>query len=382
MFPISRPFNRPVVWLLLLTGLIFLAGCAGSTVTTNWAGLSTDGEKVYLAFGPRVLAFDTATQEQAWIYPTEESQVAFYAAPSVQEGRVIFGDYGRAGGFFSPRVTTSIYALQENESGGVTELWTNAESATDKIVAPPLQVEDIVYVGTADNYVLALDAATGSERWNFEADHAIWGEPVYRDGMLYVASMDWSVYALDAETGQQEWATRLGGALPSRPVLGETLLYVSSFDGNVHALDIATGEQQWQAAATDWVWGAPALADDVLYFGDIQGNLFSVDAQTGEQLWTQPSESVVQTSPIYADGVLYIASDKSGETPAGALTAYDASNGQQIWSQPTSVPLYAAPVIVGDAVVVGLQNADSLLIGFDLVSGQELWRFALPQTSS
>lgn len=378
----SRPHARPVAWLLLVAiGLILLTGCAGRTTNTNWAGLSTDGAKVYLAFGPRVLAYDPAAQSQSWIYPTEDGTVNFFAAPSAQDGRVVFGDYGRAGGFFSPRVTTSIYAVQETDAGAAAELWTNSESAGDKIVAPPLQVEDTVYVGTADNFILALNANDGSQIWSYETDHAIWGQPAYRDGTLYVASMDWSVYALNAETGDFVWNTRLGGALPSRPVLGEELLYVSSFDNHVHALDIATGEEQWQAAANDWVWGAPALADGMLYFGDIAGNLFAVDAITGEQQWTQPTETVVQTSPVVVGDLLYVASERAGETPTGALTAYDVASGQQRWTQPTSAPLYATPVVVDDTIIVALQNADALLIGFDLAQGQERWRYALPQSS-
>ncbi len=178
------------------------------------------------------------------------------------------------------------------------ELWINTADARDKIVAPPLQVDDQVFVGTADNHILALNAADGSLLWDYETDHAIWGQPAYRDGVLYVASMDWSVYALDAASGELVWRTELGGALPSSPVLGDDLLYVSSFDGNVHALDLATGKERWAASgAGDWVWGAPALADGTLYFSDIAGNLFAVDAQTGEQHLDEATEAAHPDQP-------------------------------------------------------------------------------------
>ena len=341
---------------------------------------------VYVAIGPRVLAYDPATQSQAWIFPAEDSSALFYAPPSAQDGQVIIGDYGQAGGFFSPRVTVSIYSLQEDDAPAITQTWLNNTSAHDKIVAPPLQVEDRVYVGTADNHILALNAVDGSQIWDFETDHAIWGQPAYRDGTLYVASMDWTVYALNAESGELIWNTELGGALASRPVLGEDLVYVSSYDGHVHALDMASGEERWKAPAEpapDWVWGAPALDGESLYFGDIQGNLYAVNSQSGEELWTQPktTDSGMQTSPIIANGTLYVATEETtGESPTGALTAYEAATGRQVWSEATAAPLYATPVIVGDTIVVGQQTADALLIGFDLATGQERWRFALPQT--
>lgn len=384
MHHMSRPLARPALRLLLIAAaLILLTGCGSRLTTTNWAGLSSDGRLVYLAFGPQVLAYDPATQTQAWLHPLETSTASFFAAPAAADGRVIFGDYGRSGGLFSPRVTVSVYGLQENEAGGASQLWVNTADARDKIVAPPLQVENQVFVGTADNHVLALDATNGSLQWNYETNHAIWGRPAYRDGTLYVASMDWSVYALDAASGELQWSTPLGGALPSSPVLGEDLLYVSSFDGNVHALDIATGEERWAApGAGDWVWGAPSVVDGTIYFGDIAGNLFAVDAQTGEQQWTKATQAAIQTSPVVVNDTLYVASEIAGETPTGALTAYSTSNGQQLWTVPTSTPLYATPVLIDDTLVVATQDANALLIGLDLTNnGQELWRYALPQTS-
>lgn len=384
----GRPISRPALRLLPIAAvvLLFLTACGGRITNSNWAGLSTDGRNVYLATGPGVLSFDTETQTDNWTYPAEPSaSLLFYSAPSVENGRVIFGDYGQAGGFLSPRVTVSIYALDEGGDSGVQSLWTNTTAAGDKIVAPTLQVEDRVFVGTADNHILALDATDGSVLWDYETGHAIWGQPAFRDGVLYVASMDWSVYALDAESGSLLWETELGGALPSRAVLGDSLLYVSSFDSNVHALDIATGEVRWSAPSVDWVWGSPVLADGRVYFSDIAGNLFAVDAETGTQIWTKSTGAAVQTSPIYHNGLLYVAAQVTNESDVstGSITAYSADDGSQIWQQQTPTPLGTNPVVVGeDAIVVALQNANSLLTAYDLATGQELWRYAAPQASN
>ena len=186
MHQLSRSLRRYALYLLLAVGILTLTACGGRITNTNWAGLSTDGERVYLAFGPRVLAYDPATQTQNWIFPAEAGAVQFYSVPAVNGDQVVFGDYGRAGGFFSPRVTISIYALENVDSGAPRELWINSEAATDKIVAPPLFADGTLYVGTADNNILALNPEDGSLLWQYETDHAIWGQPAFADGVLYV----------------------------------------------------------------------------------------------------------------------------------------------------------------------------------------------------
>lgn len=382
MTAFKRPLMRPV-FLLLLFAALLLTACGTQGTNTNWPGLSTDGDKLYLANGPVVAAFDADTQTLAWQYPAADDvnpSLQFYAAPSVQENRVIFGDYGAAGGMFSPKVTVSLYARENTDNGSVPpELWTASEVAFDKIVAPPLQVGDVVYVGTADNLVLALDASSGEALWPepFEAGHSIWGQPAYRGGVLYVTSLDRALHALDAETGQELWKTELDGAIASRPVLNDNLIYVGEFGSQVHAIDSANGNIVWSAPAENWVWGAPAYADGAVYYADIDGNVFAVDALTGEARWRAQAAGAVQTSPLVVDGVVYVASEgESSDVPAGALSAFDAGSGEQIWRQLTSAPLFTAPVTVGEAVVVALQSESAILSAYDLVSGAPLWSIA------
>lgn len=382
MHKLSWPVRRSALWVVLAAVILLLSACSGQITNTNWAGLSSDGSRVYLAFGPQVLAFNPETKSASWIYPEKGGAIHFYSAPLAEDNRVIFGDYGRSGGLLSPRVTTSVYALENVESGAPRELWINSTAATDKVVAPPLQAGDQVFVGTADNHVLSLNVADGSLNWDFTTGHAVWGQPAYRDGTLYVASMDWSVYAIDAASGEKIWQTKLDGALPSGPVLGESLLFVSSFGGNVHALDIKSGDVVWSASANNVVWGAPALADGTLFYCDIQGNLHAADAKTGQERWTKDTGTRVQSTPVVVDDTIYIAAQTTESTPAGVLTAYSTADGNQLWSQRTSSPLTTTPVVVdGDSIVVGTQDTAALLIGFDLAKGQELWRYALPETA-
>ncbi|MCB8943462.1 MAG: PQQ-binding-like beta-propeller repeat protein [Ardenticatenaceae bacterium] len=382
MYQAKRPLTRPAILIFILVSFI-LAACSTSLTTGNWPGLSTDGQKVYVAHGTGVVAYNVADQSVAWTFPEEASRVPIYAAPSVQDGRIIIADFGAPGGFFSPGNVVTIYALNDVDQGTPTTIWSANEATKASIVASPLQVGERIFVGTADNHVVALDATNGTLLWDFEVGNSVWGQPAYKDGTVFVAVLDKKVYAIDAESGQSVWdePVALEGALASRPVVDTDLVYVTSFDGQLHALSISSGELVWSASGQDWIWGAPTLVDGVVYFVDVQGNVYAVDSETGAELWSQSINLSVQTSPVVVNGVIYIASEGAGtsEEPQGMLTALNAADGDQLWQQLAPAPLHTTPVVVEDTLVVALTSETALLIGYDLETGSQQWQYLPPQ---
>ncbi len=59
----------------------------------------------------------------------------------------------------------------------------------------PAVVDGIVYEGSRDGRVYALDAATGAKKWSFAAGDAVESSPAVAGGVVYVGSEDGSVYA-------------------------------------------------------------------------------------------------------------------------------------------------------------------------------------------
>lgn len=334
-----------------------------------------------MAYGPGVVAYDVANQRQAWTFPQEPSRVPIFAAPSIQDGQIIVGDFGAPGGFFSTGNVVTIYSLQDVEQGTPTVEWSVNEVTQASIVAPPLQVGDRVFMGTADNHILALDATNGTLLWDFEVGNSVWGQPAYKDGVVFVAVLDKRVYAIDGESGEPVWSepATLEGAIASRPIVDSDLVFVTSFDAQLHALSLSSGELVWSASGQDWIWGAPALVDGVVYFVDVQGNVYAVDSETGAELWTQSIGLTVDTSPVVVDDRIYIASQGAEGSEQGMLTALDIADGGQLWQQSTPAPLHTTPVVVEDTIVVALQSESVLLIGFDLETGSQQWQYQPPQ---
>ena len=62
--------------------------------------------------------------------------------------------------------------------------------AEDKISSSPALARDIVYFGSADRRVDAVDVKTGLARWTFETEGAVYSSPSLAGGMLYFGSAD------------------------------------------------------------------------------------------------------------------------------------------------------------------------------------------------
>ena len=63
----------------------------------------------------------------------------------------------------------------------------------------------VVYFGSFDTNLYAVDAKTGIKIWNFKTNQKVYSSPAIADGSVYFASEDRNLYAVDAATGIQRW---------------------------------------------------------------------------------------------------------------------------------------------------------------------------------
>lgn len=108
-------------------------------------------------------------------------------------------------------------------------------------------------------------------RWQYSAEVDI-SSPAVANGVVYVGSIDGNVYALNARTGALVWQYPTGGYIQSSPAVANGVVYVGSEDGNLYALNASTGALLWQ----DFAGGSssPAVANGLLYFASDFGNLY------------------------------------------------------------------------------------------------------------
>lgn len=81
----------------------------------------------------------------------------------------------------------------------------------------------------------------GALKWSVPTGGAIFSSPAMVNGVVYVGSQDTKVYALNASTGVVKWSTATRSLVESSPAVVNGVVYVGSNDDKVYALNAATG---------------------------------------------------------------------------------------------------------------------------------------------
>ena len=88
------------------------------------------------------------------------------------------------------------------------------------ISSTPLVDGELVYIGSEDGRLLALDTQDGRLAWQFQTGDMVRGVPAIWDEIVFIGSDDGNLYGLDKATGAPVWRYRLGGAITAGPAGG------------------------------------------------------------------------------------------------------------------------------------------------------------------
>jgi outer membrane protein assembly factor BamB len=352
----SRMIGAVIV--LLLLGVV-LTGCGAAPVSQNWPGLTVDGDTVYVISGApqEVYILDAETGAvKSTFMPTgagdSRGAVNYWSPVTVADGLAFVG-------FFQQKSEANgLYAIDAET--GQQEWRVPAES---EILSAPAYADGVVYYGTTDKKVYAVDVESRGIKpgWPFEADSAIWASPLVADGQVYVASMDHHLYCLDAQTGEKIWDTEVGGAMAKQPLLVDGILYVGAFDGKVHAIKADSGElvEGFDFLANNWIWSTPLIGEGQLFVTSLDGFLYALDPATGNVMAPYPYNSgeidggkdVIRANPVEAGGFIVIGTEK------GRLIAVKEAQRGCTW--PSGTPesaVYTTPVVSGEKIYVIQMN--------------------------
>src|SRR5438093_215689 len=95
-------------------------------------------------------------------------------------------------------------------------------------------------ISTSNVSHLALD-------WSYSTGASISSPPVVDNGVLYIGSNNSTLYALDALTGAVKWKYTTGGSISkSSAAVANGIVYFGSTDDNLYALDATSGAFMWK----------------------------------------------------------------------------------------------------------------------------------------
>ncbi|MGB8473627.1 MAG: PQQ-binding-like beta-propeller repeat protein [Candidatus Acidiferrum sp.] len=268
-----------------------------------------------------------------------------------------------------------------------------------QVFSSPAISDGILYVGSSDHFLYALDADSGALKWKFKTEGRITSSPAVSAGLVFFGSYDSNFYAVDAATGQLIWkfktagerrfaAPHLHGAEPaaeimpdpfdfylSSPVVANGTVYFGSGDTNIYALDAATGALKWKFKTGDVVHASPVLSDGTLFVGSWDSYFYALDAAKGKVKWrfkTGEDPKIhnqvgIQSSAAVADGVVYFGCRDS------KFYALDASTGKQLWFFPNQGSWVISSPAVLDGKVYFATSDSGLIHALDAKSGASLF---------
>lgn len=269
-------------------------------------------------------------------------------------------------------------------SANVNKLWSvSVGKGEDRLGVgqQPAVVDGNVYAAAVDGGVSAYALSSGAQLWHYESKQSrLSGGPGAGDGLVVVGGLEGEVVALDAATGQEKWTAKVGNEVLSAPAIGGGMVFVHSNDGRVTAFDAATGARRWfhsveSPALTVRGTAGITLGPGLLFVGGDSGTLTTLNMNDGNVLWSTPVAEAdgrselermadVDAAPVLEGTTLFASSYK------GRTVAIDGPSGQVMW---TSDHGGARGAAVSNSAVVVTDNG-GMVVGLDKNSGGSLWQ--------
>lgn len=209
-----------------------------------------------------VHAIQASTGQRLWTFRTPRK---VRATPAVVEGRVFVGGFDG-----------NVYAL---EAATGKECWRFQTGGP--VQGSPAVMEGTVFVGSRSAAVFALDAATGTLKWRSPHPNGSWvlGSPAIARGLVLVGSSDEQfLQALDAATGQERWRVTTRYRMLGSPVVAGDVVLCGSEGAYLFALDLATGLMLGMGAAEGPLHTSPVPAADWILAGSDDNRLHAFKA--------------------------------------------------------------------------------------------------------
>jgi outer membrane protein assembly factor BamB/tRNA A-37 threonylcarbamoyl transferase component Bud32 len=273
------------------------------------------------------------------------------SSPRISAGVLYIGSYDN-----------NLYALDAKDGSFVWKFPTQGG-----VASTPCLDEDVVIFGSEDTRLYAVSKRLGDPLWSFATGGHVRSSARIDFGHCFFGSDDGCLYAVHVLSGRMAWKFQSGGPIRSTPlVLGETV-YFGSDDGYIYALDMGSGSVKWKQSTHRRVTSSPTMGEDLLFVGSADGHLYALSPGSGWPVWRFRTHGYVLSSPAVVGGVVYFGSAD------GHLYAVEAASGRQRWKYETRGAVTSSPAVGQDLAYVG--SNDGLIHAVEIKKGQRAWSY-------
>lgn len=260
------------------------------------------------------------------------------------------------------RINTKSLPISKEETAK--PLWTF--ECEDEIRGGPGFDNGMIYVGSYDHNLYALDATDGKFVWKYPAEGGIVSKPTFAEGLALFGSEDSRLYAVNSRTGKLSWTYPTDGPIRCSPTVSEGHVFIGSDDGYMHAVNIMSSRRAWRFDTGGAVRSTPAVVGDQVYFGSESGDMICMDFR-GTVKWRFRSKREILSSPLVVKGTLFFTALDS------ILYSVDARTGWAIWRFRMGKGSVSSPCNADNLIFVG--SADGFIYCVEGGSSKEIWRF-------
>jgi len=277
---------------------------------------------------------------------------------SVKTGGIVSSSPAAVGGVvYAGSLDKKLYAI--NQTTGKL-LWTTKTDGGIK--SSPAVQNGLVFVGSDDHYVYAMNATTGAVKWKYLTGGAVTSSPVVVNNSLFVGSTDDKLYALDANTGRKIWAAKTGGSINASPTYDLGRVFVGSTDHKMYAFNAWNGSLLWSFLTQGPINGSVAIGNGTVLFGSEDRKFYSLEEYSGSVVWSYPTNGKIDGTP--AVGYNYTTYIGSGD---GSLYEFN--------TEYNSATPNTTTYIIGKPVQSAMSGSNSSL--FFSTGGNQLYNFGL-----
>ena len=260
------------------------------------------------------------------------------------------------------RTQTEALSYSSNSSNQVWRFETE-----DEIRGAPFLHDDVVYVGSYDHNLYAVQADNGEFLWKYPCDGGIVTRPVVFEGGIFFGSEDRRLHVVSQRSGKIIWSYYTDGPVRSSPFLSEAHIFFGSDDGHLHAVNALSGRRAWTFDTGAPIRSSPVVQNERIYFGNEAGDFFCLDL-TGTSKWRFKAKRGITSSPVLAKGIVLVGSMD------GTLYALDIQTGFVMWRFRLNKATISTPAIVENLAFIG--SADNSIYCIDINSSKEVWQFS------